>query len=69
MALAVAGAVIQGVTKNGLADPSLIGLNSGATFGLAMTYAFILRHHFIINDIWIFRCTFRWLHRVNDWAV
>ena len=24
MALAVAGAVIQGVTKNGLADPSLI---------------------------------------------
>ena len=69
MALAVAGAVIQGVTKNGLADPSLIGLNSGATFGLAMTYAFILRHHFFINDIWIFRCTFRWLHRVNDWAV
>lgn len=41
MALSVAGAVIQGVTKNSLADPSLIGLNSGASFGLALTYAFI----------------------------
>lgn len=40
MALSVAGAVIQGVTKNSLADPSLIGLNSGASFGLAITYAF-----------------------------
>lgn len=41
MALAVAGAVIQGVTRNGLADPALIGLNSGASFALALTYAFI----------------------------
>ncbi|KKI58347.1 FecCD family ABC transporter permease [Staphylococcus haemolyticus] len=40
MALSVAGAVIQGVTKNGLADPSLIGLNSGASFALALTFAF-----------------------------
>lgn len=44
MALSVAGAVIQGVTKNSLADPSLIGLNSGASFGLAITYAFIQKH-------------------------
>ncbi|MDN6206107.1 MAG: iron ABC transporter permease, partial [Staphylococcus simulans] len=41
MALAVAGAVVQGVTKNGLADPSLIGLNAGASFMLALTYAFV----------------------------
>lgn len=41
MALAVAGAVVQGVTKNGLADPSLIGLNAGASFMLALTYAFM----------------------------
>ncbi|MBF1992823.1 iron ABC transporter permease [Staphylococcus schleiferi] len=40
VALATAGAVIQGVTKNGLADPSLIGLNAGAAFALAVTYAF-----------------------------
>ncbi|MBX5319081.1 iron ABC transporter permease [Staphylococcus caprae] len=48
MALAVSGAVIQGVTKNGLADPSLIGLNSGATFGLAMTYAFYPEAPFLL---------------------
>ncbi|UXR71946.1 MULTISPECIES: iron ABC transporter permease [unclassified Staphylococcus] len=40
MALATSGAVIQGVTKNGLADPSLIGLNAGAAFALATTFAF-----------------------------
>lgn len=40
VSLATAGAVIQGVTKNGLADPSLIGLNSGAAFTLATTFAF-----------------------------
>lgn len=39
VALATSGAVIQGVTKNGLADPSLIGLNSGASFMLALTFA------------------------------
>ena len=48
MALAVSGAVIQGVYKNGLADPSLIGLNSGATFGLAMTYAFYPEAPFLL---------------------
>lgn len=48
MALAVAGAVIQGVTKNGLADPSLIGLNSGASFGLATTFAFYPSAPFLI---------------------
>ncbi|MCU5746923.1 iron ABC transporter permease [Staphylococcus sp. SQ8-PEA] len=40
ISLATAGAVIQGVTKNSLADPSLIGLNSGAAFMLALTFAF-----------------------------
>ncbi|MEB6170728.1 iron ABC transporter permease [Staphylococcus pseudoxylosus] len=40
VALGTSGAVIQGVTKNGLADPSLIGLNSGASFMLALTFAF-----------------------------
>lgn len=34
-ALAVSGAVIQGVLSNGLASPSIIGVNSGA--GLAVT--------------------------------
>ncbi|MCS4486477.1 FecCD family ABC transporter permease [Staphylococcus americanisciuri] len=48
MSLATAGAVIQGVTKNGLADPSLIGLNSGAAFALATTFAFFPSAPFLI---------------------
>lgn len=30
MGLAVAGAVLQGVTRNGLADPGILGINAGA---------------------------------------
>lgn len=48
VALATSGAVIQGVTKNGLADPSLIGLNSGASFMLALTYAFYPSAPFLV---------------------
>lgn len=47
-ALAVAGAVIQGVTKNGLADPSLIGLNAGAAFTLALMMAFVPKAPFLL---------------------
>ncbi|MCM3713757.1 iron ABC transporter permease [Alkalihalobacillus oceani] len=41
-ALAVSGAGIQSVTRNSLADPGLIGLNSGAALMIALTYAFSL---------------------------
>lgn len=41
MALAVSGAVMQGVTRNGLADPGLLGLNAGASMMLALTLAII----------------------------
>lgn len=41
IALAVAGAGIQSVTRNSLADPGLIGLNAGASVMLAVTYAFV----------------------------
>jgi iron complex transport system permease protein len=40
-ALAVAGAVMQGMTRNPLADPGLFGLTAGATLALAVTHAFI----------------------------
>ena len=40
MCLAVAGAVIQGVTRNPLASPSLLGVNAGAAFALAIAFAF-----------------------------
>ncbi|WP_018395009.1 iron ABC transporter permease [Bacillus sp. 37MA] len=40
-ALAVSGAMMQGMTRNPLADPSLLGLTAGANAALAMTVAFI----------------------------
>ncbi|WP_217558974.1 iron ABC transporter permease [Paenibacillus sp. GbtcB18] len=40
-ALAVSGAVMQGMTRNPLADPGLLGLTAGANAALAFTIAFI----------------------------
>ncbi|MBD8027738.1 iron ABC transporter permease [Ureibacillus sp. Re31] len=40
-ALAVAGAIMQGMTRNPIADPGLLGLTSGANMMLAITLAFI----------------------------
>ncbi|MGO4886335.1 FecCD family ABC transporter permease [Anaerobacillus sp. MEB173] len=39
-ALAVSGAVMQGITRNPLADPGLLGLTAGANVALAITIAF-----------------------------
>ncbi|MGG4489961.1 FecCD family ABC transporter permease [Metabacillus idriensis] len=39
-ALAVSGAIMQGLTRNPLADPGLIGLTAGGTAALAVTLAF-----------------------------
>lgn len=39
-ALAVAGAIMQGMTRNPIADSSLLGLNAGAGFVLALCLAF-----------------------------
>lgn len=38
--LAVAGALMQGTTRNPLADSGLMGLNAGAGFALAICFAF-----------------------------
>jgi len=40
-ALAVSGAIMQGMTRNPLADPGLLGLTAGANAALAATLAFI----------------------------
>lgn len=40
-ALAVSGAIMQGLTRNPLADPGLLGLTAGANAALAITIAFI----------------------------
>ncbi|WP_339314567.1 iron ABC transporter permease [Paenibacillus sp. FSL M7-0896] len=37
---AVAGAIMQGMTRNPLADSGLLGLNAGAGVGLALAFAF-----------------------------
>jgi iron complex transport system permease protein len=39
--LSVAGAIMQGVTRNPLADPGLLGLTAGANAALALTIALI----------------------------
>ncbi|SDH67258.1 iron complex transport system permease protein [Alteribacillus persepolensis] len=39
--LSVAGAIMQGITRNPLADPGLLGLTAGANAALALTIAFI----------------------------
>ncbi|WP_042354420.1 FecCD family ABC transporter permease [Bacillus rubiinfantis] len=40
-ALAVSGAIMQGLTRNPLADPGLLGLTAGASAALAITLAFL----------------------------
>ncbi|KWW16575.1 MULTISPECIES: iron ABC transporter permease [Peribacillus] len=40
-ALAVSGAIMQGITRNPLADPGLLGLTAGANAALAITLALV----------------------------
>ncbi|WP_179032055.1 FecCD family ABC transporter permease [Paenibacillus kribbensis] len=40
-AFAVSGTIMQGVTRNPLADPGLLGLTSGANMALALAFVFI----------------------------
>lgn len=49
-AFAVAGAIMQGMTRNPLADPGLLGVNAGASFALVIVFAFVpsLPFHVII---------------------
>lgn len=39
-AFAVAGGLMQGVTRNPLADAGILGINAGATFVVALSFAF-----------------------------
>ncbi|MDX8344723.1 iron ABC transporter permease [Rossellomorea sp. YZS02] len=40
MALALSGSILQGVTRNDLADPGIIGINSGAGVAIAIFFLF-----------------------------
>ncbi len=49
--LAVAGAVMQGVTKNYLASPDVVGISDGANLGLAISLALSAGKSSYINNI------------------
>lgn len=38
--LAVSGAIMQGLTRNPLAEPSIMGVTSGSGFAIALAFAF-----------------------------
>ncbi|PZX05778.1 iron complex transport system permease protein [Psychrobacillus insolitus] len=40
MALALSGVILQGITRNDLADPGIIGINSGAGVAIALFFLF-----------------------------
>lgn len=40
MALALSGAILQGITRNDLADPGIIGINSGAGVAISIFFLF-----------------------------
>ncbi|MDQ0216159.1 iron complex transport system permease protein [Oikeobacillus pervagus] len=50
-ALAVSGAIMQGITRNPLADPGLLGLTAGANAALAITIAFLPSANYFIITI------------------
>lgn len=41
MALALSGALLQGITRNDLAEPGVIGINSGAGVAIALFFLFV----------------------------
>lgn len=46
-AMAQAGALMQGITRNAIADPGLLGINAGAGLALIIAYAFIGNLHYL----------------------
>lgn len=40
MALALSGAILQGITRNALADPGIMGINAGAGVAIALFFLF-----------------------------
>jgi iron complex transport system permease protein len=46
--LGLSGAVLQGLTRNPLADPGLLGMSSGAAFGAVLALYFGLAGHLVV---------------------
>ena len=53
-ALAVAGAIMQGMTRNPLADPGLLGLTAGANAMLAVALAFLPSANYFVMMVFCF---------------
>ncbi|EES71984.1 iron(3+)-hydroxamate import system permease protein FhuB [Paenibacillus sp. oral taxon 786 str. D14] len=53
-ALAVAGAIMQGMTRNPMADSGLLGLNSGAGLALAICFALMPGTPFLLTMLYSF---------------
>ncbi|MGD6831835.1 FecCD family ABC transporter permease [Sutcliffiella halmapala] len=53
-ALAVAGTIMQGITRNPLADPSIIGITHGAGLAIAIALAFVSSGSYWILLLWSF---------------
>ena len=51
---AVAGAVMQGITRNPLADAGVLGINAGAMFVVALSFAFSAYAVFLFNDCFLY---------------
>ncbi len=51
IALGVAGALIQALTRNPLADPGILGVNAGAQFALVMA-SFVFGSLSVLSSIW-----------------
>jgi iron complex transport system permease protein len=59
IALAVSGAIMQGMTRNPLADPGLLGLTAGGNAALAITIAFVPNaNYFTIMLVCFVGCAF-----------
>ncbi|MEK5148971.1 iron ABC transporter permease [Psychrobacillus sp. FSL K6-4615] len=48
--LAIAGVVMQGITRNGLADPGILGINSGAGCSIVI-FMFFFQVHVVNADV------------------
>ena len=58
MALALSGAILQGITRNDLAEPGILGINSGAGVAVAIFFILSNRCRFIsllTTCSWIYR--------------
>ncbi len=59
MALALSGAILQGITRNDLAEPGILGINSGAGVAVAIFFFILSNRCRLISLL----TTCRWIYR------